>query len=319
MVLDNLKIKGKVFLAPMASVNDPAFRILCHKYGSALNFTEMINVNAVQRGNKATLKMAKTLVEEKPVAIQLFGTRIGAIKDTIKILENDYPEQIQPDMFDFNFGCPVQKVMRQGAGCALLKRPAKIGEIISTMRSSTDLPISAKIRLGITPKSANYIKTAKVIEGNGADMLIVHARYQNQGYSGHAYWEKIKEIKESVDIPVVGNGDVIDGESAKRMIDETNCDYVMVGRAAMGNPFVFKRINHFLDTGEELEQEDKLKLFLEYAELSQEFNVKFSAIKEHAMYFTKGVASAAKLMDKIRITKDVDEISEIFTNNKRCR
>ena len=316
MKIGNLSLKGKVFLAPMAGVNDLAFRILCHKYGSALNFTEMINVNAVQRKNKATLNMATTLVEEKPVAIQLFGTKINAIKETVKILENDYPEQIQPDMFDFNFGCPVQRVMRQGAGCALLKRPAKIGEIISTMRDSTDLPISAKIRLGITPKSANYVKTAKVIEENGADMIIVHARYQSQGYSGHAYWDKIKEIKESVEIPVAGNGDVVDGESAKKMMDETGCDYVMIGRAAMGNPFVFKRINHFLDNGEDLEQEDKLKLFLEYTKLSQKFNIKFSAIKEQAMYFTKGIVKSAQLRDKIRITNDIDEIYEIFKQHK---
>jgi len=314
MKIGNLTLNGKVFLAPMAGVNDLAFRLLCRKYGSALNFTEMINVNAVQRKNKATLRMAETSEEEKPVSIQLFGSRVDAVKESIKILENDYPEEIRPDAFDFNFGCPVQRVMKQGAGCALLKRPAKVGEIISAMRAATDLPVSGKIRLGITPSSANHLKTAKIIEESGADMLIVHARYQNQGYSGNAYWEKIKEIKEKVNIPVVGNGDVWDGKAAKDMIEKTGCDYVMVGRGCMGNPFIFKQINHYFDKGEELPQKDKLELFLEYVELVKKFPVKFSVVKEHAMCFTKGIKNSTRLRDGIRISKDINDICEIFKN-----
>ncbi len=309
------KLKGKAFLAPMAGVNDIAYRVLCHKYGSALNFTEMINVNAVERGNKATLRMAQTSVDESPVALQLFGTRIDAIKKSIKLLENEF-DYISPDMFDFNFGCPVRKVMNQGAGCALLKRPAKMGEIISTMRDSTDLPVSGKIRLGITPKSANYLKTAKIIEKNGADMLSVHARYQSQGYTGKADWDKIKEIKESVDIPVVGNGDIFKAEDAKRMIDETGCDFVMVGRGCLGNPFIFKQINAFLDNGEKIEQKDKFELFSEYLEIANKYDIKMAIIKEHAMYFTKGLPGSAKLRDKIRITKDISAISEIFKHHQ---
>jgi tRNA-dihydrouridine synthase B len=310
MSISNLKLKGKVFLAPMAGVNDLAFRSLCHKYGSAMNFTEMVNVNAIERKNKATMRLAYTLDEEKPVAIQLFGSRISAIKKSIKILEDE--SKINPDMFDFNFGCPVQRIMSQGAGSALLKRPSKVGEIINAMRSSTDLPISGKIRLGISPKVADYVNIAKIIEKNGADMLIVHGRYQNQGYSGNAHWDKIKEIKECVNIPIVGNGDVVDENSAKSIFQKTNCDYIMVGRGCMGNPFIFQRINNFLNTGKNITQKDKFKLFLEYIVLAKKYNVKSSLVKMQAMYFTKGVQGSAKLRNKISCFSEIDDIYEIF-------
>ncbi|MFT4297951.1 MAG: tRNA dihydrouridine synthase DusB [Candidatus Woesearchaeota archaeon] len=313
MKIADIAIKGKVFLAPMAGVNDLAFRVLCKKYGSALNFTEMVNVNGVERKNKSTIKLAYTLDEEKPVAVQLFGTRISAIKSTIKILETD--ENVKPVIFDFNFGCPVKRIMNQGAGSALLKRPSKIGEIINAMRESTDLAVSAKIRLGISPKNSNYMKTAKIIEKNGADMLIVHGRYQSQGYSGKADWEKIKEIKESLNIPVVGNGDVADEVSAKKMLEQTKCDYLMIGRASMGNPFIFSRINHYLDTGKILQQKNKLELFLEYLELAKKYKVKSSIIKMQAMYFTKGVEGSAKLRDKLSSIYDLSDICEIFKSH----
>jgi tRNA-dihydrouridine synthase B len=310
MKIHNFNLKGKVFLAPMAGVNDLAFRIMCHNYGSALNFTEMINVNAIERKNQATLRLAHILEDERPVSLQLFGSRIEAIKKSIKILENY--ENVKPNMFDFNFGCPVRRIMNQGAGSALLKRPSKIGEIIRAMRDSTDLPISAKIRLGLTPKSADYLKIAKIIEQNGADMLIVHARYQSQGYSGKADWDKLKEIKENLNIPVVGNGDVVDEISAKKMLDHTGCDFIMIGRATMGNPFIFKRINSYLDNGKLLQQENKLSLFIEYLELAKKYNVKSSLIKMQAMYFTKGVSGSNILRNKISSTSGISEIYEIF-------
>jgi tRNA-dihydrouridine synthase B len=308
----NLHLTGKVFLAPMAGVNDIAFRIMCHKYGSALNFTEMINVNAVQRGNKATLRMANLAEDEGPISIQLFGTKIDAIKKTIKVLE----EAENPQMFDFNFGCPVKKIMTQGAGCALLKRPSKVGEIVSAMRNSTDIPISAKIRLGITPKSADYLKTAKVIQDAGADLLIVHGRYQNQGYSGKAHWDKIKEIKESLDIPVVGNGDVVDERSAKAMIEETGCNFLMVGRAAMGNPFIFSRINKFLSFGEMIKQKNKPELFEEYLELAFKHSINLSQIKDQAMQFTKGLPCSARLRDMLRLERTAEGILALLKNMK---
>lgn len=281
--------KSKLFLAPMEVVSDPAFRLMCHKYGSAMQFTEMISVNAVTRGNKAVIRLAKTLNEEKPVGVQLFGTKTELIKESIKILEHDYPNDINPDLFDFNFGCSSDNIVRQGAGAALLKRPNKIGEIVSAMRSSTDLPVSAKIRLGITPKLADYVKTAKIIESAGADMLIVHARYLKQGFSGSADLNAIKEIKQAVNIPVVGNGDVVDEYSAKKMLEETGCDYVMIGRAALGNPFIFSRINNYLDSGKLLKQKNKYDLFDEYLSFARKYEIKPQTIKQQERNFTKKV------------------------------
>lgn len=315
MKIGNLILNGKAILAPMAGVNDLAFREMCHNYGSALNFTEMINANAVERLNKATIKMARTLQEEKPVGIQLFGTRIDAIKKSIKILEKDYLDIINPDLFDFNFGCPVLKVMKQGAGAALLKRPGKIGEIISAMRSATDLPVTGKIRLGMNPNKANYLEISKIIEKAGADAIIVHARYQSQGYSGKADWLKIKEIKENVNIPVIGNGDVVDEESAKRMLDETCCDFVMIGRGSMGNPFVFKRINNYLANGKKIEQKSKLELFKEYVVLAKKHSVNFVHVKVQAMYFSKAISGSARMRENIMKAKDIDCLYEIFKNH----
>jgi len=277
---------GKVFLAPMEVVNDLAFRLMCHNYGSAMQFTEMISINAVARNNKAIIRLARTLDEEKPVGVQLFGTKTELIKKSIKMLEHDYLSEIKPDLFDFNFGCSSDNIVRQGAGAALLKRPKKIGEIISAMRASTDLPISAKIRLGITPNLADYVKTAKIIEENGADMITVHARYQKQGFGGTADWNAIKEIKEKVNIPVVGNGDVFDEISAKKLLDETKCDYIMVGRAALGNPFIFSRINHYLKTGKMLKQKSKTELFSEYLMLAKKYGVKDSVINQQTRNFS---------------------------------
>ncbi|MFA5303166.1 MAG: tRNA-dihydrouridine synthase family protein [Candidatus Nanoarchaeia archaeon] len=281
--------KSKLFFAPMEVVSDPAFRLMCHKYGSAMQFTEMISVNAVTRGNKSVIRLARTLNDEKPVGVQLFGTKTELIKESIKILEHDYPNEINPDMFDFNFGCSCEKIVRQGAGAALLKRPTKIGEIVSAMRASTDLPISAKIRLGITSKLADYVKTAKIIEASGADMLTVHARYQKQGFGGLADLNAIKEIKQAVNIPVVGNGDVVDEFSAKKMLTETGCDYLMIGRAAMGNPFIFSRINEYLKNGKLLKQKSKYDLFDEYISLAKKYEIKPQTIKKQERNFMKKV------------------------------
>lgn len=310
-MLNNLNFKSKIFLAPMAGVNDIAFRLMCSKYGAGMTYSEMINVNAVQRRNKATIRMAYNPVEESPYCIQLFGTRLDAIKESIEYLEKK-DENINVSMFDFNFGCPVRKVMNVGAGSALLKRPAKIGEIISTMRNSTDLPITGKIRLGITKKGADYLKTAKIIEKNGADAIAVHARYQDQGYSGKANWEAIKEIAENIEIPVIANGDIIDEKSCAEIFDKTNCQYAMIGRASLGNPFIFTRLDNYLKKKESIIQKDKVKLFLEYLELALKYNVKTSFIKQHAIYFTKGLQGSAVLRQEMSKLKNVEEIRNLL-------
>jgi len=306
----NLNI-GKVILAPLEGVNDLAFRSMCSGYGSALNFTEMLSSTALVRENSRTLEMARTLDDEKPVGIQVCGNDPKIVGQAIKNLDGGYPN-INPDLFNINFGCPVPNAMKQDIGAALLKNPEKVGELVSAMRGATDLPISAKIRLGISPKQANYMKISKIIEKAGADFIVVHARYQQKAYSEDAHWHTIKELKDELSIPVVGNGDVFDEESAKMMLDETGCDAVMVARGCIGNPFIFKRINSYLDSGKKIEQKDKFELFLEYLELARKYNVNYSSIKEHAMYFTKGVPNSAKLRDSLRTVRDISQIVEMF-------
>lgn len=316
-----LSIKNKAFLAPMAAFSDIAFRVQCRKYGAGMVFSEMVNATALCRNNKSTLELARTCQEEKPVAVQLFGSRTDQIAEAAKLIEK------QVDAIDFNFGCPDAQIVRQGAGAALLKRPAKIKEIITALSSSVSVPISGKIRIvggtgagnGTgkstgTARTANTVKIAKMIEAGGAWAVTVHGRTLGQGYSGKASWDAIKAVKDAVSIKVIGNGDVADGRSAQAMMDQTGCDYVMVGRAAMNDPSIFKRINHYLKTGEELPaptKEEKIKMLCEYLGLAKKYKVaRFQDIKRHSHSFLTGFHGASELRFTINTSPDIDDLLE---------
>ncbi len=303
MKIKNLKLKNNLILAPMAGISNIAFRLLCKKYDCGLCYSEMINANALVRNNKATQKLTQTCKQEKPVAMQLFGTKIPIIKKAVKILEEN------ADIIDFNLGCPAKQIIDQGAGAALLKRPAKIKEIIETLTTNTELPVTAKIRLGIN-NSKDAIKTAKIIEKAGADALIIHARTASQGYSGKADWNKIKEIKQSLNIPVIGNGDVTDHKTAEEM--SKICDGIMIGRAACGNPFIFKQINHYFKTKKLLKDKNKITMFKEYLKLWEKHNLRFADLKQHSFFFTKGIDRASKIRLKISRAENVEEIMKIL-------
>ena len=309
------KFKSKVFLAPMADITNIAFRIMCKEYGAGLVSTELLSANAISRENKAVMKLGLTNEKEKPRVIQLFAQKSENIAKAAKIMENDF------DIIDLNFGCPSTKIMAQGSGGALMKRPGKIGEIVKAVRKAIKRPVSAKIRIGFD-KKINAVEVAKICEDNGADMIIVHGRTVGQGYSGKADLEIIKEVKKSVKIPVVGNGDVVDGESAKKMFEETGCDYIMIGRAAIGNPFIFKQINEYLKTGKIIEQtkEERVKDYFEYIELTKKFGI-FSILdaKRQAQYFTKGFNGSSRLRKKLNGVRDFEVIKKIieeFLNRK---
>ena len=233
------QLKSDVFLAPMAGVTDVAFRLLCKKYGAGLTFTEMISANALARGNQATIRMIDVVDEEKPRVIQLFGQRIEELVKAAKFCET------RCEIIDINFGCPASKIVKQGAGSALLERPKKIEEIVSAIVSEVKVPVSCKIRLGIKKTKINVVRVARACEISGAAMVTLHARTQKQGYTGKADWDWIKEVKDVVKIPVVGNGDVFSVEDYIRMKEKTGCDYVMIGRGAIGNPFIFKQIGDY--------------------------------------------------------------------------
>lgn len=308
------KLESMVIMAPMAGVTDAAFRLLCRKYGAAMCFTEMISANALARMNSRTLDLLDTCSEERPVGIQLFGQNTDSlVKSAEYIIEN-----CVCDAIDFNLGCPAAKIIRQGAGSALLERPNKVKEIVEAL-CRTGIPITVKTRLGLRKIKANVLKIAKICEDAGVSAITIHARYQNQGYTGKADWKSIKSVKENVSVPVIGNGDVKSPEDAKRMIEETGCDYVMIGRAAMGNPYIFRQCNDYLENGkyEKPDAAAKLNLFFEYLALAKNKDIDFRQIKLQANYFTKGVFGGSFLRNAISKTKTMAEITGILEKYKK--
>jgi len=296
------KLSSDVILAPMAGVTDVAFRLLCKKYGAALTCTEMISANALARENKATIKMINVVPEEKPRVIQLFGQNTESIVQAAKFCED------KCEILDFNLGCPAAKIVRHGSGSALLERPNKIKEIISALSKAVNIPVTVKLRLGIRKSSINVIKIAKICEDSGARMITVHARTQKQGYTGKADWSWIKKVKENVSVPIAGNGDVSSVEDYIRMKKKTGCDYVMVGRGAIGNPYLFKQIQEYNQTGKYSERTRQIKEFNEYLELARKYDIEFNNIKFQAQAFTKGMNRSKQLRLSLSKCKTVHEI-----------
>ncbi|MAG45717.1 MAG: tRNA dihydrouridine synthase DusB [Nanoarchaeota archaeon] len=301
------KLKGKIILAPMEGVTNIPFKVLCKKYGSSLAYTSQLSAVAINRKSERILKQARSVSEERPVGLQLFGRNPEVLLKAAKKFEKNF------DLIDLNFGCPSNKIVKQGYGSALLKEKDRIFDIVNIVSEGLKKPLTVKIRSGF--KKVEALELVKVIERAGASAITIHARTQKQGYSGKADWELIKKVKSKVGIPVIGNGDVIDEESAERMLKETGCDYVMVGRGAMKNPFLFKRINHYLKTGKKLKQKDKLELFKEYYELCKKYKmVELKNLKVILSYFTQGLGGSKKIRERINKVKSVNELLKI--NNK---
>ncbi len=311
------KFSSRVFLAPMAGVSDPALRLQCKKMGAGLVVTEFTSIHSIIAKEQQLKENKKTIQEfikysekERPLSIQLFGSDLLALEKAAKIVEPFF------DMIDYNMGCPAPHITQQMAGGALLQEVNLTRQIFSTLVNAVKKPISLKIRSGVTDASRYLFKEiAQIAEDEGVQMITLHPRTVSQGYSGNADWRMIKELKEISNIPIVGNGDIETPEDAKTMIDETGCDYVMVGRGAMGNPFLFEQITDYLKTGDYqvYSFRDKLDSFFEYLHLTQEYDIKFSNIKSQAMRFTKGMAGGAKLRPKISATKHITELEKIMS------
>ena len=243
--IGDVKLRNNIILAPMAGVSDLPFRLLCARYGAGMVCMEMISAKAIMYNNKNTESLLEIHPEEGCVSLQLFGSDPKIMSEQAKRIE-DRPY----DILDINMGCPVPKVVNNGEGSALMKDPVLAGQIIEAIVKNTSKPVTVKIRKGFANDELTAPDIAYIAQESGASAVTVHGRTREQYYSGKADWNAIAEVKRRVSIPVIGNGDVTDGESAKRMFDETGCDAVAIGRAAQGNPFIFREILHFIETRE---------------------------------------------------------------------
>ncbi|MBT4134905.1 tRNA-dihydrouridine synthase family protein [Candidatus Woesearchaeota archaeon] len=289
-----MKFKSRFFAAPMVRVSDTAFRIMCYKYGAGLVFTEMTYAAALARGiDKVNIDRRR----EKSVGIQLAGTKLGEIEKAVKFIED------KVDVFDYNLGCPVSKAQRQKVGAILLEEPRLVRKILSKIVSSTNKPVFAKIRSGYSDKNINYLTIGKIAQDVGCAAVTLHPRTAATKRSGGANWDHIKKLKSKLDIPVIGNGDVNSPEDALQLMSTTDCDYVMLGRAAAKNPAIFKQCNDFIKTGK-YKESNQIKLANEYMELAKKYNIKFSTIKSHVTYFLK---PHAEIINK---TKDLNTLKK---------
>ena len=313
--IGNVEIKNKVVLAPMAGISNTRYRKIIKEMGCGLIFAEMVSDKAIMFGNEKTISLLKMDECERPIAQQIFGSDVESFVIAAKKVE----ELMHPDIIDINMGCPVPKIaLRSQAGSALLKNPEKIGEIVRAVVDAVNVPVTVKIRSGWDEKSINCVEVAKIIEKNGASAITIHPRTRSQGYSGKADWNLIKLVKESVNIPVIGNGDVTTPELAKKMLDDTGCDAVMIGRGVLGNPWLIKNIIDYLNTGyynTNISYEEKinmLKKHVEYLKNDKNEKVALLEIRSHAIWYLKGIEGSAKIKNAICSAKSINEIFDIL-------
>ena len=302
----------------MAGVSDPALRLQCKKMGAGLVVTEFTNIHSIVAKEKQLKDHMKKITEfieysdqERPLSIQLFGSDLSVLEQAAKIVEPYF------DIIDYNMGCPAPHITQQMAGGALLQQTNLTQQIFETLVNAVKKPVTLKIRSGVTDASRFLFKEiAEIAEDEGIQMITLHPRTVSQGYSGNADWNLIKELKEISGIPIVGNGDITTPEDAKNMFDETNCDYVMIGRGAMGNPFLFEQINDYLKTNtyHEYSFKDRLDSFFDYLHLTDQYKIKFANLKSQAMRFTKGMNGGSKLRAKITLSTNIKELEQIMTD-----
>ncbi|MGP8322137.1 MAG: tRNA dihydrouridine synthase DusB [Methanosarcinaceae archaeon] len=306
MKIANLTLPNNLFLAPMANVTHLAFRMLCKKYGASFTYSEMISANAVVRQGEKTMQRGLTCEDEQPFCIQIFGNSPETITKAALVLEEIY----KPAIIDVNMGCPAPLIVKQECGSALLKSPLLVHDIISDLTDNISTPVSAKIR--IFDDMEKTLEIARTIENAGACAITVHGRTRAQMYSGTSSLEYAKAIKKELTIPVIANGDIKDGESAKHALEYTNCDGLMIGRAAIGHPSIFRQISHYLKTGESLEIDNcarQVNDFMEYLELVKKYGIfSLSDIKLQSKSFTKGVAGSRHIREKLNESNTLESI-----------
>ncbi|VEU80084.1 tRNA dihydrouridine synthase DusB [Haploplasma axanthum] len=313
--IKNIEINNKVILAPMAGVSNSPFRKLARKYGAGLVYAEMVSDKGLINANDKTKKMLYMEDFEKPMIQQVFGSDIESMVEAAKFID----ENSNCDAIDINMGCPVPKVaIKAQAGSSLMKDPAKIYELVKAVKEAVNKPITVKIRSGWDSDSVNAVEVAKKIEEAGASAITVHARTRAQGYSGEPDLDVIKAVKEAVSIPVIGNGNIVDGISAKKMLEYTKCDAVMIGRAALGNPWVFREIDAFLN-GEEIPPRPTNKEIFDLIMTHMEELIKFKGeklgileMRGHSPWYLKGIPNASEVRKNLTKCNSKDEMEAVL-------
>ena len=309
MKIGNVQLDNEVFLSPMAGVTDLPFRTICKEKGCGMLYTEMINAKALCYDDENTKKMLRMDKDEHPVAVQIFGSD-PEFMGKAAIIMNQYPNEI----LDINMGCPAPKVIKNGDGSALMRNPKLAAEVLTAVVKNSEKPVTLKIRKGWDDESVNAVEIAKIAEECGISALAIHGRTREQFYSGKADWDIIAEIKQAINIPVIGNGDVFEVEDAVNMLEKTKCDAIMIGRGAQGNPWIFNRINHYMKTGKILPEptlEEKITTAIRHMNLAVAEHGDYVAVREmrkHIGWYLKGLKNSAKYRDQINKITDYKEV-----------
>lgn len=313
MKIGNIEV-GQLILGPMAGFTDMPFRALCIEQGASFTYTEMISAKALYYKNRNTLPLLKTGENERPVAVQLFGNEPELLADeAAKLEEGPY------DVFDINMGCPVQKVVGNGEGSALMRDPRLVEQIISTMAKRLTKPVTVKIRKGFNDNEVNAVEIAKIAEGAGAQAIAIHGRTREEFYHGKADWEIIRQVKEAVKIPVIGSGDIYSGPDAKRMLDETGVDAVMIARGARGNPWIFHQVKTYLETGAEEARpslSEVREMVMKHVQLMIDFTGEEAAIRQmrkHVGFYVTGYHDATRMRREINRCSTYKEFADTLT------
>lgn len=309
LTIGDVELDNNIILAPMAGVTDLPFRILCREQGSALQCMEMVSAKAIMYGNKNTDALMEIHPDEMPSSLQLFGSDPEIMSEMAKKIE------ARPfSVLDINMGCPVPKVVNNGEGSALMKDGVLVGRIVEAVAKAINKPVTVKIRKGFDDEHINAVEIAHIAQESGAAAVTVHGRTREQYYAGEADWSIIAAVKDAVKIPVIGNGDVVDGESAAKMIRETNCDGVAIGRAVRGNPFLFREVIHYLRTGETLapaSRQEKLDTIIRHARLQLEYKGEYIGVREmrkHVGWYSAGIPGGAKMRGLVNEMETMEDI-----------